>query len=230
MMGCLSGDICPGSRKIDINPLLAAAERLLKLEARVSLHDESSSLSQLPRPATRPYPSQYVFDCKMKDGTPVTIRPIRPEDEPLMVKFHATLSERSVYLRYFCSLSLSTRVEHERLVRICFGAYDRDIALVADYNDPKTGEHQILGVGRLSGLPNRSEAEAAILVSDQWQGRGLGTELLAKIVQVAREEKFPRVSGEILRDNLITQAIFKKVGFRLRLLEDPSSVFASLDL
>jgi len=64
----------------------------------------------------------------MKDGSAVTIRPIRPEDEPLLVRFHETLSDRSVYLRYFCSLSLSRRVAHERLLRICFGDYDLDTA------------------------------------------------------------------------------------------------------
>jgi len=164
----------------------------------------------------------------LKDGTRVTIRPIRPEDEPLMVKFHTTLSERSVYLRYFCSLSLSTRVEHERLVRICFGSYDRGFALVADYKHPATGEHSVLGVGRFSAI-NRAEAEAAVLVSDQWQGRGLGTELLAKVAHVAQEEKYKRLCGEILRDNLPTQAIFKKVGFKLRSMDDPSSVSASLE-
>ena len=89
-----------------------------------------------------------------------------------MVQFHTTLSERSVYLRYFCSLSLSTRVEHERLVRICFGSYDRGFALVADRKNPETGQHEVLGVGRFSAI-NRTEAEAAVLVSDQWQGRGL---------------------------------------------------------
>ncbi len=220
----------PWIKEIDINPLLASPERLLALDARVVLHAAGTPASQLPRPAIRPYPAQYVFDFRMKDGTSVTIRPIRPEDEPLMVKFHATLSERSVYLRYFCSLSLSARVEHERLVRICFGAYERGMALVGDHKDAQTGEHQILGVGRLIGMANYSEAEAAVLVSDLWQGRGLGTELLAKVAQVAREEKFRRLEGEILRDNLATQAIFKKVGFRLSLLEDGSSVFASLDL
>ena len=189
----------------------------------------SLQAAQLPRPSIRPYPAQYVWEWRMKDGTPVTIRPIRPEDEPLMVKFHTTLSERSVYLRYFCSLSLSTRVEHERLVRICFGSYDRGFALVADHKNPDTGEREVLGVGRFSAI-NRSEAEAAVLVSDRWQGRGLGTELLAGVARVAREEKYKQLSGEILRDNLPTQAIFKKVGFKLRSMDDPSSVSALLDL
>ena len=219
----------PWIREIDINPLLATPEHLLALDARVVVHDSAMTVDRLPRPAIRPYPSQYVWDWQLKDGTQVTIRPIRPEDEPLMVKFHETLSERSVYLRYFCSLSLSTRVEHERLVRICFGSYDRGFALVADRKVPETGQHEVLGVGRFSAI-NRNEAEAAVLVSDRWQGRGLGTELLAGVARVARLERFKRLSGEILRDNLPTQAIFKKVGYTLRAMEDPSSVSAVLEL
>lgn len=193
-------------------------------------------MSQAPGSSTppedqpvRPYPAQYVWERRLKDGTPVTIRPIRPEDEPLMVQFHTTLSERSVYLRYFCSLSLSRRVEHERLVRICFASYDRGFALVADRENPETGKHEITGVGRFSAI-NPAEAEVAVLVSDQWQGRGVGTELLASVIRVAREEKFQKLSGEILRDNLRTQTLFKKAGFRLRLMGDPSSVSAVLEL
>ena len=219
----------PWIKEIDINPLLATPEHLLALDARVVVHDSTMQIAQLPRAAIRPYPAQYVWEWRLKDGTPVTIRPIRPEDEPLMVKFHHTLSERSVYLRYFCALSLSTRVEHERLVRICFASYDRGFALVADRENPETGKHEVLGVGRFSAL-NRSEAEAAVLVSDKWQGRGLGTELLAGVARVARAEKYQRLCGEILRDNLPTQAIFKKVGFQLRATEDPSSISAWLQL
>ena len=219
----------PWIKEIDINPLLATPDHLLALDARVVLHDSSTTAERLPRAAIRPYPTQYVWDWALKDGTQVTIRPIRPEDEPLMVQFHTTLSERSVYLRYFCSLSLSTRVEHERLVRICFGSYDRGFALVADRRNPVTGHHEVLGVGRFSAT-NRGEAEAAVLVSDQWQGRGLGTELLAGVARVAREEKFRKLTAEILRDNLATQAIFKKAGFTLRAIEDPSSVSAALEL
>lgn len=214
-------------KEIDINPLMASPEALLALDARIVVHDSAMTAEQLPRAAIRPYPIRYVWEWRLKDGTSVTIRPIRPEDEPLMVKFHSTLSERSVYLRYFCSLSLSTRVEHERLVRICFGAYDRGFAMVADRKNPESGEHEVLGVGRFSAI-NRNEA--AVLVADPWQGRGLGTELLAGVARVAREEKFKRLSGEILGDNLATQAIFRKVGFKLRAMEDPASVSAVLQL
>lgn len=183
----------------------------------------------MPRPAIRPYPTQYVWEWKLKDGAAVTIRPIRPEDEALMVRFHATLSERSVYLRYFGSLSLGSRVEHERLARICSDSYDHGFALVADRMHPATGQHEVLGIGRFTAI-NAEEAEAAVLVSDQWQGRGLGAELLARVVRVAREEKFKKLSAEILRDNLVMQVIFKKTGFQLRAMEDPSSVTATLEL
>ncbi len=219
----------PWIKEIDINPLLATPEQLTALDARILVHGASVPPEQLPRPSIRPYPSQYIHQWQFKDGTPVTIRPIRPEDEPLMVQFHTTLSERSVYLRYFCSLSLSTRVEHERLVRICFASYDRGFALVAERRNPETGRPEVLGVGRFSAI-TPVEAEAAVLVSDRWQGRGLGTELLASVTRVARAEKFKKLCGEILRDNLATQAIFKKVGFRLESMDDPSSVSASLDL
>ena len=119
-------------KEIDINPLFASGDDLVALDARVILHDPKTTEDQLPKLAIRPYPTQYIGAWKMKDGKKVTIRPIRPEDEPLMVKFHETLSERSVYLRYFSPLKLQQRVAHTRLVRICFNDYDREIALVAE--------------------------------------------------------------------------------------------------
>jgi hypothetical protein len=155
----------PWIAEIDINPLLASPERLLALDARIVLHGPAVTLDQLPKPAIRPYPLQYVSSWTMKNGNLVTIR---PEDEPLMVKFHEMLSDRTVYLRYFCSLSLSRRVAHERLLRICFGDYDREMALVAENKDPHTGESRIIAVGRLNKLHASNEAEAAVLVSDQY--------------------------------------------------------------
>jgi acetyltransferase len=220
----------PRIEEIGFHPILASSKGLLALDARVLLHDASLDPHQLPKPAIRPYPSQYISQFTMKDGTEVTLRPIRPEDEPLMVKFHETLSDRSVYMRYFSSVSLSSRVAHERLVRICFGDYDRVMALVVDHKDEVTGQHRILGVGRLIKLPTKNEAEIAILVSDQCQKQGLGIELLRRTVQIARDEKLSSVSAEMLRDNLTVQRIFKKVGFRLRPLAHSSSTSAVFDL
>jgi acetyltransferase len=220
----------PSIAEIDINPLLASPEQLLALDARVVLNNPALHPDQLPKPAIRPYPSQYVSRWAMNDGAEVILRPIRPEDEPLMVKFHETLSDRSVYLRYFCSLSLSARVAHERLSRICFVDYDREMALVADQKDKTTGQHRILGVGRLIKLHARNEAEVAVLVSDQCQRRGLGSQLLSELVKVARDEKLDRLSAEMLGDNLGIQTIFRKLGFLLASGPDRTSIQASLDL
>jgi acetyltransferase len=147
-----------------------------------------------------------------------------------MVKFHETLSDRSVYLRYFCSLSLSRRVAHERLLRICFGDYDREMALVADLTEPGTGEHKIMGVGRMSKLHAGNEAEVAVLVSDQYQKLGLGYELLRRVVQIARDEKLSQVSAEMLTDNVAMQTVMKRLGFRVRASDDLTSMRAFLDL
>ena len=220
----------PWIAEIDINPLLASPERLLALDARIVLHPPKVTFDQLPKPAIRPYPLQYVSPWTMKDGNQVTIRPIRPEDEPLMVKLHQTLSDRSVYLRYFCSLSLSRRVAHERLLKICFGDYDREMALVAERNDPETGEPQIIAVGRLSKLHGRNEAEVAVLVSDKYQKLGLGNELLRRVIEVARDEKLSQVSAEMLPDNGAMQTIMRRLGFRVRAAADMTSIRAFLDL
>ena len=219
----------PWISEIDINPLLASPGRLLALDARVVLHAPGTDPRHLPRPAVRPYPSQYVSSWVMKNGTEVTLRPIRPEDEPLMVKFHETLSDRSVYLRYFYSLSLSSRVAHDRLVRICFADYDREMAIVADSRDA-AGQHRILGVGRLVKSHTKNEGEVAVLVSDACQNQGLGLELFRRVIQIARDENLSRVDAEILPDNFAMKKIARKLGFRMRTPDDPSSIRAVLDL
>src|SRR5580704_4948456 len=122
----------PWIKEIDINPLLASPERLLALDARVVVHGAEMTEDKLPAAAIRPYPVHLVDEWTMKDGKPVTIRPIRPEDEPAMIDFHKKLSERSVYLRYFQPLKFTQRTAHERLTRTCFIDYDREMALVAE--------------------------------------------------------------------------------------------------
>jgi acetyltransferase len=199
----------PWIEELDINPLLINHEQMLALDARVVVHGTSVKEDQLPKLAIRPYPVQYIGTAQMNDGSPVTIRPIRPEDEPLLVTFHQTLSERSVQLRYFAPMNLAARTEHERLIRVCFSDYDRELPLVA------IKDGQLIGVGRLSKIPGQTDAEFAILVSDAYQQKGLGTELLKRIVDVARAEKVTRVTADILPDNSAMQKLCEKLGFKL---------------
>jgi len=216
-------------REMDINPLLVSAEGALALDARVLLHDPSLDEDQLPRPAIRPYPSQYVAQCFLKNGTSVTVRPIRPEDEPLMVKFHQSLSERTVYLRYFHLLSLDYRVTHERLTRICFVDYDREMVLVAEHVGAE-GEREIAAVGRFTRTTPGDEAETAILVRDSFQNLGLGTQILRTLVDFARQEKIHRLTAETLGENVEMQQICRKLGFQLHWSADRTTVRGVMEL
>jgi acetyltransferase len=216
--------------EMDVNPLLATPERLLALDARIVLHGNEVADKDLPRSAIRPYPSEYVSRWTMKNGAAVLFRPIRPEDEPLMVKFHETLSEQSVYLRYFHMEKLDTRVAHERLIRKCFIDYEREMALVADYTNPQTGEHQILAVGRLTRQNNSREGEVAVLVVDRCQHQGVGTELLGRLIAAARGEEYERIIAIILPQNTAMRALAAHFGFQIELTSDPSMVVAVLRL
>lgn len=200
-------------KEIDINPVLASPDGIVALDARIVVHGADVDIEQLPKLAIRPYPARYASPWKLKDATAVTIRPIRPDDEPLMREFHATLSDETVFHRYFHMVSLSQRVAHERLSRMCFIDYDRQMALVAERQGP---EREILGVGRLVKSQRGDEGEFAILVGDRYQKQGLGTELLRRLVEFGREEKLARITADILPDNLEMQRVSKKIGFELR--------------
>ena len=216
-------------KEIDINPLLVSGRGLVALDARVLLHPAGTREEDLPRPAIQPYPSQYVGTWTLRDGGQVTIRPIRPEDEPLMVRFHQLLSERSVYMRYFHALSLDHRVAHERLTRICFVDYDREMVLVAEHAGEQA-QSEIVAVGRLTRLPGGGEAETAIVVRDSFQNRGLASEIVRRLIQFAREQGIRRLSAETLAENVDMQRICGKLGFELHWAMDHTSVRVVMDL
>jgi RimJ/RimL family protein N-acetyltransferase len=176
---------------------------------------EATSEDLLPRPAIRPYPAQYVAPWTSKNGINVVIRPNRPEDEPLLVKFHQTLSEETVYHRYFNTLQLSERIAHERLVRICFNDYDREIALVAEHKPSLQLDAEILGIGRLRKLRDDNDAEFALVISDAWHRMGLGAEMLKRLVDIGKKEKIRRIIGHILPENHAMQHICRKAGFKV---------------
>jgi acetyltransferase len=220
----------PRIREIDINPVLASPELLLALDARMVLFGPEVNEEALPHSAIRPYPAQYVSRWTMKDGREVVIRPIRPEDEPLMVEFQGTLSESTVYLRYFHMQKLDSRVAHDRLIRKCFIDYDREMALVADCTDPQTGRHELLGVGRLTRQRSPAEAELGVLVTDRCQGAGLGTELVRRLIEVARSERLRRVIANILSENQAMLKLATRFHFVVTREDDPTSLIAILDL
>jgi acetyltransferase len=142
-----------------------------------------------------------------------TIRPIRPEDEPMMVRFHETLSLRSVYLRYFHMMNLDSRTDHERLKRICSVDAERETVLVVEI-DAENENAGIVAVGRLIKEDSR-QAEFAVLIADPFQGHGLGTELLRRLIEIGRAEKLERITGEILPENDSMLHVCRQLGFEL---------------
>ncbi|MEM7334146.1 MAG: bifunctional acetate--CoA ligase family protein/GNAT family N-acetyltransferase [Chloroflexota bacterium] len=200
----------PWISEIDINPLFASADELIALDGRVVLYGPEMQESDLPRLAIRPYPTQYIHPFIDKSLEQLRVRPIRPEDEPKMVAFHATLSEESVYFRYFRAFNLEQRVEHERLVRICFVDYDRDIVLVVERDQD---EHELVAVGRLTRTKVEGVSEFAMLVSDAYHGRGIGTTLLKQLLDVGKQENVKIVEAYMLPSNSGMRAVCQKLGF-----------------
>jgi len=209
----------PMIKEMDINPLVASGDEIIALDARVVLH--APDVDRFPRPAIRPYPQQYVDTWQLADGRLVRIRPIRPEDEPKLVEFHEHLSERSVYLRYASLMKYSQRVAHERLSRLCFIDYDREMALVAVALDPETDEEgPLLGAGRITKLRGTDDGEFAMLIRDDHQGQGLGTELLRRFIHIGREEGLERIVADILKENRPMQGVCTSLGFEIVYSDD----------
>jgi acetyltransferase len=202
-------------KEVDINPLLASPERLVALDARVILHPPDIVEADLPRLPIQPYPLKYVKRWQLKDGSSVTIRPIRPEDENKMVAFHQTLSDQSVYMRYAGVLRLSQRIMHDRLSRICFIDYDREMALVAEKDGTGSMVPEILAVGRLTRLHGTRDGEYAMLVTDRYQHQGLGAEISRRLLEVAHDWKLEQIVADVLPQNGAMQRALKTLGFSL---------------
>ncbi|MGE5048116.1 MAG: GNAT family N-acetyltransferase [Deltaproteobacteria bacterium] len=191
-------------REIDINPLLATPDGLFALDARMVLH----SAGEKPAPlAVCPYPLRFMGKARMKSGAEVIIRPIRPEDEPKMVEFHKTLSDESVYYRYAGTLKLDMRVAHDRLARLCFIDYDREMALIAELSG------KLVAVARLTRLVGTNDGEFALLVSDTLQGQGLGRALLSRLFDVGRDWGLARIVAYILPGNVPMRRVCEHLGF-----------------
>jgi acetyltransferase len=174
----------------------------------------------LPEPAAGPW--------ALRNGTAVVVRPIRAADEPLLARFHETLSEQSVYRRFLQALKLSQRVAHERLARRCHVEPGREIALVAQREG--TGPNDLIAVARLVRLDGTNDAEFAVLVADAFQGQGLGTELLGRLLAAARAGGVRQVRGEILVENRAMQSVCERLGFALTYLAEDRLVRAELAL
>ncbi|HEV3142526.1 MAG TPA: bifunctional acetate--CoA ligase family protein/GNAT family N-acetyltransferase [Gemmataceae bacterium] len=215
----------PDIREIDINPLLATPDRMIVLDARVLLAPADEPESERPRLAIHPYPNQLTSDWKLSDGTPITIRVIRPEDEPLLVQLFDSFSERTIRLRFF---SMLKRLTHDNLVRLCHLDYDREMALAAVRHFEQGP--RFLGVSRYYLHTESGTAEYAIAVADMYQGLGLGRHLMQRLITVAKQRGVRRLSGLVLRENAGMLTLAKDLGFHVNDTATPEVVETVLEL
>ncbi len=220
----------PWIKECDINPLLVGEDsKIVALDGRVVLHEPKADPAQLPKPVISPYPRQYVEQTSLRDGTPLTLRPIRPEDESFMPAFHATLSEQSVMFRYFQPLSFQERIDHDRLRRICFIDYDREMAIVAVVRR-LDGSRSLAGVIRLQKSFFSNRARFAMIVSDDWQRRGIGSLLLKKLIEVGRAEGLSLLRAAMLPENVAMQRLCEKHGFVVQRPAEDEPLYAEIEL
>jgi len=214
--------------ELDINPLLCTPSEVVALDARVVV--DRARLGEAAEPyahlALRPYPEKWVRRVTLPDGTPVTLRPIKPEDEPLWLAMLGSCSKETIYSRFRYLFHWAT---HETATRFCYIDYAREVAIVAEVGDEGNGGRTLVGVGRLIADPGHEEGEYAVLIVDAWQNRKLGGLLTDYCIEIARGWKLKRVVAQTTTDNRPMIAVFERRGFTVTLGED-AAVDVALEL
>jgi acetyltransferase len=217
----------PAIREIDVNPLLATATDMIALGARVVL-DPDLAGKDIPRYshlAIRPYPGRYVRHDYLKSGQPVTLRPIKPEDEPMWHALLGKCSAHSLRSRFFSVFKEST---HQMATRYCFIDYEREMAIVAEIDGPEGRE--LIGVTGLAADPDHEMAEFAILVPDPVQGEGVGNLLTDYTFEVAEEWGIKRITATMMSNNKRAIHLMRSRGFKLTHDIEERAVYAEKDL
>ena len=221
----------PHIKEIDINPFFVSGEDSFVLDANILL--EADVLEGFvpirgdfcpPHLSICPYPDQYIDIFKLREGPAAVIRPIRPEDEPLMEELLKTSSEQTLTMRFFRKIS---EMSHDQLTRFCHVDYDRELSFVAIMRNG--AKERIIGEVRMSRLPDLESAEMAVVVGDQWQGQGIGKALCLHCIKIAKELGIKKIYMEILRVNSRMLNRAEKMGFS-KIASDEDSVKVLLEL
>jgi acetyltransferase len=199
----------PEIGEMDLNPLVVSEGKLCVLDARIILDKNALDRTEAyPNLVIMPYPTKWVTLWRTKDGTEVTLRPIRPEDEPMELEFIRGLSSETSRFRFF---QIIKDLPHEALVRFCNIDYDREMAFIAETRE---GDRKIeVGVSRLILEPNKKKGEFAVVVSDNYQAKGLGIKLIDMLIEVAKEKGVESIYGIIMGENLKMIRLCEKLGF-----------------
>jgi acetyltransferase len=214
----------PEIEEIDINPLIVIGNDIRVKNVRVVL---CSPMIKAPyHLVISPYPNQYETRTTREGVGELFIRPIRPEDAPLLVQHFESLSQQSVYFRFFSPLKMLTPNMLARFTQI---DYDREIALVALLGTEPN--EKMLGVARvITDIYNRKNAEFSVVIGDAWQGKGIGAELLKRCLLISKERGIENVRGIVLPENTQMLALGKKLGFTIKKMVGESEYELNIDL
>ena len=206
----------PEIAEMDINPLAISDGKAYALDARIVIDQEAlEPASPYPHLVISPYPMRHVTPWRLSDGTEVLLRPVRPEDEPLEKEMLTGLSEEALRGRFF---QIIKKISHEMLIRFCNIDYDREMAIVAELRE---GERKrLIGIGRLIIEPDFRKGEFAVVIHDDFQGKGLGYKLVDMIIGIAQEKGLKEIYGIVLTDNTRMLKLCKRLGFHITHLPD----------
>ena len=214
----------PEIHELDINPLLADQDGVLALDARVGIRAPATRSPGQTRFAVRPYPTEWERQLQLRDGSKVCVRPMRPDDEPAIVRLLQNVSREDLRLRFFHSVG---EFSHQFVSRLTQLDYARAMAFVA--LDPLSKE--IIGVVRLHTDSRHETAEYAILLRSELKGKGLGWALMQLLIEYARAEGLKSLYGEVLNENTTMLEMCRDLGFKItRDREEPRLSLVSFEL
>lgn len=213
--------------EMDINPVYLDDHSLMALDARILIDPAKVRLFRPPGKhlIISHYPTKYNREWVSDKGDRICFRVIRPEDEPLWIDMLKSFSAETIRYRFFAPLS---HIDHHTVIRYCHIDYDREIAIVAETMED--GKRKMIGVGRLIREPEEGVGEFAVVVTDRWQGKGVGSQLLDILFEVANDFRLRRIVGDVLADNTRMLTLCRQKGFRIQRGVEPDLRRVVLDL
>jgi acetyltransferase len=201
----------PEIAEMDVNPLAISAGKAYALDARIVIDKGcTGELGQYPHLVITPYPTRYVMPWTLWDGSELLLRPIRPEDEPLIDEMYETLSDETFRGRFF---QTNRRTTHEMHIRQCSVDYDREMGIVAE--ERGNGKRSIVAIGGLIVEPGFRTGEYAVLVRDDHHGKGLGYKIVDMLIGIAQEKGLEEIYGVVLATNRKMLKVCRKLGFAI---------------